>query len=150
MILEAKFAEANHVLNCDFCETALGDINHITDKNNPHKVTAEQIGAVKSVNGVTPDKNGNVEVAGGGSANKELIFTGAVSALYNGTEVVVVDIPEGEKGDKGDKGDPGVYVGSGDMPEGYNVQIDPSGDNSIDMVVEAVLAALPAAEGVAF
>ena len=26
------------------------------------------------------------------------------------------------------QGDPGVFVGSGDMPEGYNVQIDPEGD----------------------
>ena len=45
--------------------------------------------------------------------------------------------PKGEKGDKGDTGDAGpigpsgVYVGSGDMPDGYNVQIDPSGDASI-------------------
>lgn len=35
---------------------------------------------------------------------------------------------QGEKGDKGDTGASGVYVGSGDMPEGYNVQIDPSGE----------------------
>jgi hypothetical protein len=28
---------------------------------------------------------------------------------------------------KGDKGDSGVYVGSGDMPAGYNIQIDPEG-----------------------
>ena len=46
----------------------------------------------------------------------------------------------GEKGDKGEKGDTGatgaagaqgvsgVYVGSGDMPAGYNVQIDIDGD----------------------
>lgn len=32
---------------------------------------------------------------------------------------------------KGDKGDSGVYVGSGDMPEGYNIQIDPSGSPDI-------------------
>ena len=31
------------------------------------------------------------------------------------------------KGEKGDRGFSGVYVGSGDMPEGYNVQIDPNG-----------------------
>ena len=37
-------------------------------------------------------------------------------------------IPEGQKGEKGDKGDSGVYVGSGDMPDGYNVQIDPDGE----------------------
>lgn len=45
--------------------------------------------------------------------------------------------PKGEKGDKGDKGDTGdsgpigpsgVYVGSGEMPDGYSVQIDPDGE----------------------
>ena len=38
---------------------------------------------------------------------------------------------KGEKGDKGDtgpKGVSGVYVGGGDMPEGYSVQVDPTGD----------------------
>lgn len=41
---------------------------------------------------------------------------------------------KGEKGDKGDTGPKGpqgvsgVYVGSGDMPEGYTVQVDPTGD----------------------
>lgn len=29
---------------------------------------------------------------------------------------------------KGEQGNPGIYIGSGDMPEGYNVQIDPDGD----------------------
>ena len=38
--------------------------------------------------------------------------------------------PQGEQGPQGEKGDPGVYVGSGEMPEGYNVQIDPEGDVS--------------------
>lgn len=32
----------------------------------------------------------------------------------------------------------GVYVGSGEMPEGYNVQIDPDGDASIRLEVGAV------------
>lgn len=31
-------------------------------------------------------------------------------------------------GAPGKDGNPGVYIGSGDMPEGYNVQIDPNGD----------------------
>lgn len=35
---------------------------------------------------------------------------------------------KGEKGDKGDIGSPGIYIGSGDMPEGYYVQIDPEGE----------------------
>ena len=34
----------------------------------------------------------------------------------------------------------GVYVGSGDMPDGYNVQIDPSGDAfSFDDIVDAAV-----------
>ena len=39
--------------------------------------------------------------------------------------------PQGEvgpQGDKGDRGNPGVFIGSGDMPEDCNVQIDPDGD----------------------
>lgn len=55
---------------------------------------------------------------------------------------------KGEKGEKGDKGDTGatgaagaqgvsgVYVGSGDMPAGYNVQIDPDGDYPLYAPVE--------------
>lgn len=56
---------------------------------------------------------------------------------------------EGAKGDKGDKGDrgeqgqSGVYVGSGEMPDGYNVQIDPNGYDATDSLVAAVIAALP-------
>ncbi|MBQ6707585.1 MAG: collagen-like protein [Clostridia bacterium] len=59
----------------------------------------------------------------------------------------------GEKGDKGDKGDKGeagekgeqgeqgiqgasgVYIGSGEMPDGYNVQIDPNG-NAVNLATE--------------
>lgn len=37
--------------------------------------------------------------------------------------------PAGQKGDAGPRGESGVYVGSGDMPDGYNVQIDPGGDS---------------------
>lgn len=37
-----------------------------------------------------------------------------------------VEIPA-IQGTRGPHGVSGVYVGSGDMPEGYNVQIDPDG-----------------------
>lgn len=42
---------------------------------------------------------------------------------------------------KGKDGTSGVYVGSGDMPEGYNVQIDPDGD-TVDLLekIDEVLA----------
>ena len=45
MILNAKFGEMNQVLKCEFCVTAHGDVSHISNKNNPHDVTAEQVGA---------------------------------------------------------------------------------------------------------
>lgn len=36
----------------------------------------------------------------------------------------------GEKGADGEQGDSGVYVGAGEMPDGYNIQIDPDGNPS--------------------
>lgn len=37
------------------------------------------------------------------------------------------------KGEKGEKGDSGVYVGSGEMPEGYIIQVDLDALPTIDM-----------------
>ena len=45
---------------------------------------------------------------------------------------------KGDKGDKGEQGISGVYVGTGDMPDGYNVQIDPSGNTENYATVEYV------------
>lgn len=42
--------------------------------------------------------------------------------VFDGTSFVDVGLVRGERGFSG------VYVGSGDMPDGYNVQIDPNGD----------------------
>lgn len=44
-VLDSKFGEMNQVLNCDAGIAAHGDVSHISNKNNPHEVTAEQIGA---------------------------------------------------------------------------------------------------------
>lgn len=43
---------------------------------------------------------------------------------------------------QGEKGDSGVYVGTGDMPEGYNVQIDPSGSGGEIVTAESIKSAL--------
>ena len=48
--------------------------------------------------------------------------------LWNGTEWVNLGLLQGPKGDKGETGNSGVYVGSGDMPDDCNVQIDPTGE----------------------
>lgn len=66
---------------------------------------------------------------------EDIISTPEVSALkdlLNETKATVEEIEakleNGDfQGEPGEKGDSGVYVGSGDMPEGYNVQIDPNG-----------------------
>lgn len=52
----------------------------------------------------------------------------AVLEGFEGTKEEWLASLKGNKGDKGDRGNPGVYVGSGDMPEDCNVQIDPNGD----------------------
>lgn len=48
--------------------------------------------------------------------------------LWNGTEWVNLGSLQGPKGDKGETGNSGVYVGSGNMPDDCNVQIDPTGE----------------------
>lgn len=85
-------------------------------------------------------------------------WDGTILTINSASGASSVDL-QGEKGDaftyadftddqlaalKGEPGNPGVYLGSGDMPEDCNVQIDPNGDIlTIDDIVQAVLAALP-------
>ena len=61
----------------------------------------------------------------------------AVKNGFEGTEEEWLASLKGAKGDQGIQGiqgiqgDPGkdaVYVGSGDMPDGYDIQIDPNGE----------------------
>ena len=49
-------------------------------------------------------------------------------AVKNGFEGTETEWLASLKGEMGDRGNPGVYVGSGDMPEDCYVQIDPNGD----------------------
>lgn len=56
----------------------------------------------------------------------------SVTHSWNGT-ILTIESASGKdsvdlKGKDGNDGKSGVYVGSGEMPEGYNVQIDPDGD----------------------
>ncbi len=45
---------------------------------------------------------------------------------------------QGPEGPEGKQGVSGVYVGSGEMPERYNVQIDPGGDASMRLAIGTV------------
>jgi hypothetical protein len=87
------------------------------------------------VNGTVYDTDSSVikgTVSGTGSVK------GGVSTLYakDGASAYEIAREKGFRGTeeewlaslKGDKGDSGVYIGSGDMPEDSNVQIDPNGD----------------------
>lgn len=73
-----------------------------------------------------------------------------VSAIDGGHRMTITDADGTRTADimDGEDGNPGVYVGSGDMPDGYDVQIDPNGEVlSIPQLVQAVIAALPVYDG---
>ncbi|MBO5340657.1 MAG: hypothetical protein J6A62_06650 [Oscillospiraceae bacterium] len=69
--------------------------------------------------------------------------------LWDGSKYVDSGVSAlGVEGPEGDRGVSGVYVGSGDMPEGCNVQIDPDGDAvTMEELVEQVLKELPVYNG---
>lgn len=54
----------------------------------------------------------------------------------------------GEQGPQGPRGVSGVYIGAGDMPDGYNIQIDPNG-SAFD-IIDLVMDRLPSVEGASF
>ena len=69
-------------------------------------------------------------ISGGGSASLDIeVKTDTedeyVLEITTDTETVTT---ANLKGKEGKQGKSGVYVGSGDMPEGYNVQINPEGE----------------------
>lgn len=73
---------------------------------------------------------GKINVANGKSAYEVALNNG-----FEGTE------EEWLLSIKGERGDSGVYVGSGDMPEDCNVQIDPNGESfSLEELIERVIA----------
>lgn len=56
-------------------------------------------------------------------------------------EAINTGLVKGDKGEKGEQGVSGIYVGSGEMPESYNIQIDPNGEPTAgyDLIKETVL-----------
>lgn len=82
------------------------------------------------------------------SASVEQTDDGAILTITDKDGTTTATITNGQDGQPGEKGESGVYVGSGDMPDGYNVQIDPDGEVfEVDDIVSLVLDALPTWEG---
>lgn len=106
-------------------------------------------------------ENGGANVVTFSDGTKLTVMNGTKGA--DGTMTFEELTPEqkatlkGDKGDRGEKGDSGVYVGDGDMPEGYNVQIIPDGDaltfedlfteSEKAEIVRQVISALPIYDG---
>lgn len=80
------------------------------------------------------------------------VLSGKINRLYelqgySAYEVAVLEGFQGTKeewlaslvGPRGDRGNSGVYIGSGDMPEDCNVQIDPNGEALEDVVTHEEL-----------
>ena len=102
------------------------------------------------------------ENGGGGSGTPgvgiESIEQTTTSKVDGGTNILTITTTDGDittfEVKNGSTGSSGVYVGSGEMPDGYNIQIDPSGEvdgyytkSEIDeMLANIGGSALPSAE----
>lgn len=94
------------------------------------KVTAEGV-EVTVVRNTVPTK---VLIKNGLKGDKGNPFT---YADFTEEQLAALRGAPGEKGDKGDT--TGIYIGSGEMPEDYNVQIDPNGDTlSLDFLYHQI------------
>lgn len=65
----------------------------------------------------------------------------SVTHSWDGTTLIITSANGTSSADlKGEQGVSGVYVGSGEMPEGYDVQIDPNGEAfDIEAYIEEIL-----------
>ena len=130
------------VLDSD--DTTLDELSEIvayikSNKTLIDSITTSKVGVADIIDNLTTNVANKPLSAAQGVALKTLIDglqsgkldAAALTSAIN-TALAQAEASGAFKGDKGDKGDSGVYVGSGDMPEGYNVQIDPDGE-AIDL-----------------
>ena len=80
-----------------------------------------------STNDFTDEYKDKIENSNGSGSTIDI----EIEKIEGGHKVSIIDDEEVESFNVMD-GKSGVYVGSGDMPEGYNVQIDPDGE-ALDM-----------------
>lgn len=75
---------------------------------------------------VTSPEAGDAYGVGAGAPYDVYIYDGVSKDWKNNGQI------QGPKGDRGEQGVSGVYVGTGEMPPGFNVQIDPTGSPGPD------------------
>lgn len=110
------------------------------------KAVERKLNPVKTVNGIEPDENGNVNVEGNDGITPHI---GDNGNWWIGDEDTGVKA-EGEKGETGPQGEPGVYILSDgesvtDAPADADVVIDPNGDG--EQAVLSVNGVKPDASG---
>lgn len=84
---------------------------------------------------LTPEQKASLKGEDGKDGTSVTISKITESTADGGSNVVTFSDGETmtvKNGSRGEKGDSGVYVGDGDMPEGYNVQIIPDGTPDYD------------------
>lgn len=131
----------------------------VTYTDGTQYISAQSLKGKDGTNGTSVGVSGVSTSTEDGGSNTVTFSDGNSLTIKNGSKG-----GKGDKGDKGDTGNPGVYIGSGDMPDGYSVQIDPSGkalflDDFIrtehvaqlsEEIKEAVLAAIPVGDEVEY
>ena len=93
-----------------------------------------------------------------GNVSGEGTLKGSVGALFGkeGDSAYEIAVHYGFEGTEaewleslhGEKGDPGIFLGSGDMPDGYSVQLDPNGDaTTINEIAQLAIKLIPVYDG---
>ena len=101
-------------------QTEDGAIISITDKNGTTTATVK--------NGEDGEDGIGIESVVQTTTSDEDSGENIVTVTLSNGQTEAFSVKNGSKGSQGEQGVSGVYVGSGEMPEGYNIQIDPNGE----------------------
>ena len=99
-------------------EAKIGDLSKLETKNK-----SDLVGAINEANSKTGGGSASIDIEVKTETEDEYVLEFIVD-----TETITTPNLKGKQGVQGEQGVSGVYVGSGEMPDGYNVQIDPTGE----------------------